>query len=109
MKKLLIVVVLFVGLCSFAKFTLEEIAKNVIETLANDESGTSYGVVNETESIITVSTPLGNFDVEKSGKNEYKLFGVKVSTKSNKNGKYTINSSIGNYEIDLNKGKLIKK
>ena len=110
MKKIIFILLMAVGLVSFTQMeSVEDLFYDVTNTMKHDPSGTVYGVMESNKDNIVVKTPLGEYTVDKSETGEYSCLGVTAKQKSRKGNIYTIESSLGEYEIDVNKCVVIKK
>ena len=110
MKKTIFILLMAVGLVSFTQMEkVEDLFLDVTNTMKHDPSGTVYGVTQSNKDNIVVNTPVGEYTVNKSETGEYSFLGITAKLKSRKGNKYTIESSLGEYEIDINKCVVIKK
>lgn len=104
MKKAIICVVLVIGLYSFTRaFSIEEVINESAQSVAQDPSGTVYGVTGQMESTYVVSTPLGKLNVIQEADGAYSCLGMRAKIESRRGSKYTVSTSIGDFDIDTKK------
>ena len=109
MKKFIVIMLMFVGLVSFTKMEdVENLFREVTNTVEQDPSGTVYGIIENNQDNILVNTPVGEYTVNKNGE-EYSFMGVSAKLKSKKGNIYTIETSLGEFEINVNKCIITKK
>lgn len=114
MKKILffsLILVAAMGVSGFAQSEKSaiETVKNVFEKQAYDApSGTVYGIIKNTTEKYVVNTPIGQYDVEKTD-GGYSCMGLFAKIISHKGSVYNIQSSLGNYEVNIKKCTIIKE
>ena len=108
MKKIMISLMMVVAATTsgFAKSNNTEVtnaAKNVAEQVKQAQSGTVYGVVENTKHHIIVATPFGKYTIEKK---DGGISFMRISAKlvSAKNGVYKVQSFLGNFTVNARKG-----
>ena len=112
MKKIMISLMLVVAATttSFAKSNNTDIAnvvKSVAEQVKQAQSGTVYGVVENTKYHIIVATPFGKYTIEKKD-GGISFMGISAKLVSAKNGVYKVKSSLGNFTVNAEKGTVVK-
>lgn len=85
----------------------ENVAKTVATQVKNAPSGTVYGVVENTKHHIVVATPLGKYTIEKKN-GGVSFMGMSAKLVSAKNGIYKVASSLGNFTVNANTGRITK-
>ena len=112
MKKIVISLMMVVAATttSFAKSNNTDIAnvvKSVAEQVKQAQSGTVYGVVENTKYHIIVATPFGKYTIEKKD-GGISFMGISAKLVSAKNGVYKVKSSLGNFTVNAEKGTVVK-
>lgn len=114
MKKIILSLLILAVAVGVSGFTQSE--KSVIEAVQgvskknvyDAPSGTIYGVVESTSEKYVVNTPVGKYDVEKSD-GGFSCLGIYAKIQSHKGNIYNITSSLGDFEVDIQKCTIIKK
>ena len=110
MKKFVVIMLMFVGLVSFTRMNdVESLFNEVANTVQQDPSGTVYGIVENNRNNVVVNTPVGKYSVDKTETGEYSCLGVSAKLKSRKGNTYIVESSLGEFEININKCTVTKK
>ena len=114
MKKLMIMLLMVVATstASFAKGGNEQLktaAKEVVQTVKNAPSGTTYGVVEVTKSHIVVNTPLGRYSINKNEDGSFSFLGMTAKLISAKNGVYKVQTSLGTFSVNTRKATVTKQ
>ena len=113
MKKVIIALMMVVATstASFAKSNnaQETIASEVTQSVKNAPSGTKYGIVKSTKDNFVVSTPLGNYTVNKNSDGSFSFMGVTAKLLSAKNGVYKIQTSLGTFNVNTNTATVTKQ
>lgn len=114
MKKLMIMLLMVVATCtaSFAKGGNEQLktaAKEVVQTVKNAPSGTTYGVVEVTKSHIVVNTPLVRYSINKNEDGSFSFMGMTAKLISAKNGVYKVQTSFGTFNVNTRKATVTKQ
>lgn len=112
MKKIMILLLMVAATTTtcFAKNGndgVENAARSAVENVKRAPSGTVYGVVENTKRHIVVATPLGKYTIEKKD-GGVSFMGMTARLVSAKNGVYKIQSSIGGFTVNVNKGTVTK-
>ena len=113
MKKIMISLMMIVAVAttSFAKSNNTDVAnavKSVAEQVKQAQSGTVYGVVDNTKRHIIVATPFGKYTIEKKD-GGVSFMGISAKLVSANNGVYQVKSSLGNFSVNTRKGTITKK
>lgn len=113
MKKVLIALMMVVATssASFAKTSNEQLktaAKEVVQTVKDAPSGTTYGVVEVTKRHIVVNTPLGRHTINKNEDGSFSFMGMNAKLVSAKNGVYKVKTSLGTFSINTRKATITK-
>lgn len=114
MKKLMIALLMVVATSttSFAKGSNDNVqtaAKEVVQTVKNAPSGTTYGVVEVTKSHIVVNTPLGRYNINKNEDGSFSFMGITAKLIAVKNGVYKVQTSFGTFSVDTRKATVTKQ
>ena len=108
-KKFMFMVLAVVGLFSFTQaIDVESMFYDVTQMVNEAPSGTTYGVIESTDKSILINTPVGKYSIDKDENGEYSFLGLKAKIKSRKGNTYVIESSIGDFKIDVNKCNVTK-
>ena len=113
MKKLMIALLMVVATstASFAKGSNDNVqtaVKEVVQTVKNAPSGTTYGVVEVTKSHIVVNTPLGRYNINKKEDGSFSFMGMTAKLVAAKNGVYKVKTSLGTFNINMRKATVAK-
>ena len=82
--------------------------KSVAEQVKQAQSGTVYGVVDNTKRHIIVATPFGKYTIEKKD-GGVNFMGMSAKLVSSKNSVYKVKTSLGNFTVNARKGTITKK
>ena len=113
MKKVMIALMMVVATssASFAKTSNEQMktaAKEVVQTVKDAPSGTTYGVVEVTKNQIVVNTPLGHHTINKNEDGSFSFLGMTAKLVSAKNGIYKVKTSLGTFSVNTRKATITK-
>ena len=109
MKKIIVVLIMFIALVSFTQMSeVEDLFVNVTNSVKQDPSGTVYGVVEDNRDNIVVNTPIGEYSIDKLNGDKYSFMGIEAKIKSRRGNVYIIDSSIGEFKVDINKCNITK-
>ena len=114
MKKIGLFVLMLVAAMGVSGFAQSE--KSAFEAVVNAckknakdaPSGTVFGIVERTPQKYVVNTPIGEYDVEKQG-GGLSFMGIYAKLRSRKGSVYTVESSLGDYVINLKKCTIVKQ
>lgn len=114
MKKVMIILLLIVATstASFAKssdYQTKTAVKEVVQTVKDAPSGTTYGVVEATNDYIVVNTPLGRHTIYKNEDGSFSFMGITAKLVSAKNGVYKIKTSVGTFCVNTRKANITKQ
>ena len=114
MKKLMIALMMVVATstASFAKGGDDHVqvaAKEVAQKVNDAPSGTTYGVVEVTKSHIVVNTLLGRYNINKNEDGSLSFMGMTAKLVAVKNGVYKVQTSLGDFSVNVRKGTITKK
>lgn len=114
MKKLMIALMMVVATstASFAKGGDDHVqvaAMEVAQKVKDAPSGTTYGVVEVTKSHIVVNTPLGRYNINKNEDGSLSFMGMTAKLVAVKNGVYKVQTSLGDFSVNVRKGTITKK
>jgi len=114
MKKLMIALMMVVATntASFAKGGDDHVqaaAKEVIQTVKDAPSGTTYGVVKVTKSHIVMNTPLGRYNINRNEDGSFSFMGMTAKLVSAKNGVYKVKTSLGTFSVNTRKATVTKQ
>lgn len=113
MKKVMIALMMVVATssASFAKTSNEQVKmadKEVVQTVKDAPSCTTYGVVEVTKSQIVVNTPLGSHTINKNEDGSFTFLGMTAKLVSAKNSIYKVKTSLGTYSVNTRKATITK-
>ena len=113
MKKVMMALMMVVATstASLAKTSNEHVktaAKEVVQTVKDAPSGTTYGVVEVTKSQIVVNTPLGRHTINKNEDGSFSFWGMTAKLVSAKNGIYKVKTSLGTFSVNTRKATITK-
>lgn len=114
MKKLVIALMLLVATstASFAKGSNDQVqtaTKEVVQTVKNAPSATTYGVVEVTKSHIVVNTPFDCYNINKNEDGSLSFMGMTAKLVAVKNGGYKVKTSLGDFSVNMSKETITKK
>ena len=113
MKKVMfaLMMVAATSTASFAKVNNEQakaVVKEVVQTVKDAPSGTTYGVVEANKQHIVLNTPFGRITVNKNDDGTYSCMGMNAKLLSVKNRVYKIQTSLGTFSVNTRKGTVTK-
>lgn len=109
MKKVLFILATFaiVLVASTPQYSVHDSVSNDLQEVVKfaDEApqGTVYGVTSVSNNNVIVSTPIGDYSVDKTDDGYYSIFGIKGKVISHRGNVYVIDSSFGKWEINTSK------
>ncbi len=114
MKKLMIMLLMVVATstASFAKGGndhVQTVAKEVVQTVKNAPSGTTYGVVEVTKSHIVVNTPFGRYNINRNEDGSFSFMGMTAKLVAAKNGVHKVKTSFGTFSVNTRKATVTKQ
>ena len=83
--------------------------KEIVQTVKNAPSGTTYGVVEMTKSHIVVNTPFGRYNINKNEDGSLSFMGMTAKLVAVKNGGYKVKTSLGDFSVNISKETITKK
>lgn len=84
------------------KSLFEELVDRVANIVKAAPSGTTYGITGKTNESYTVNTPIGEYQVARED-GGVRIFGIWAKLVSSHKGVYVIDSSLGKFELNINK------
>ena len=87
---------------------VESTVKEAAQKAQDAPSGTVFGVVENTNDHVTISTPLGNYTLDKNPDGSVSFLGMTAKLVSAKKGVYKIKTSIGNFTINTRNATITK-
>lgn len=114
MKKIILfslILVAAMGVSGFVqseKSAVESVKSSIEKGAYDAPVGTTYGVVQSTKEKYVVNTPIGQYEVKKSN-GGFSFMGLYAKIVSRKGSVYNIESSVGNYEVNIRKCTIVKK
>jgi hypothetical protein len=108
---LVLILVAVIGISGFAqseKSAFEAVVEACKKNATDAPSGTVFGIVESTPQKYVVNTPIGKYDVEKQN-GGFSFMGIYAKLRSRKGSVYTVESSLGDYVINLKKCTIVKQ